>query len=135
MDVKLKTEIVHFLTEKVSPCIVYLFGSSVKGTSNSNSDIDFAFLSNHDLDQYEIFMIAQQLADIVNTDVDLIDLTKASTVFQAQIVHTGKAIFCSDEKKRMEFEMKVLKMYAKLNEERQVITDRIEESGSIFDEK
>jgi predicted nucleotidyltransferase len=132
MDEKLRNQIVNFLLEKVSPDLIYIFGSTIKGTSNSNSDVDLAYLSEKSYDEYEIFMIAQELAAIVNLDIDLIDLNKASTVFQAQIVSTGKTIYSLDENKRMNFEMKTYKMYAKLNEERKVIIDRVRESGAIF---
>jgi hypothetical protein len=86
------------------------------------------------LSEYDIFMIAQGLADLLKQPVDLVDLNKASTVFQAQVVGTGQIIYCTDEVRRMYFEMKVLKMYAKLNEERKSILDRIMESGSIYAE-
>jgi predicted nucleotidyltransferase len=132
MDEKLRTQIIDFLFERVSPDLIYIFGSTVKGTSNSNSDVDVAYLSEESYDEYEIFMVAQELAAIVNLDIDLIDLNKASTVFQAQIVSTGKNIYSFDENKRMNFEMKTYKMYAKLNEERKVISDRVRESGAIF---
>ncbi|WP_417897795.1 hypothetical protein ABN702_16100 [Bacillus haimaensis] len=62
-----------------------------------NSDTGIAFLSNQNLDEYQTFMSAQELAGILNKDVDLIDINKASKVFQAQIVST-KAIYCLDEK-------------------------------------
>jgi uncharacterized protein len=82
LDKEIQTEIVNFLTKKVSPYVVYLFGSKVKGTANNNSDIDIAYLSVQDIDEYENFMLAQGLAGIINNDVDLIDLNKASTLFQ-----------------------------------------------------
>ena len=34
-------------------------------------------------------MLSQELADLLNREVDLIDLDKASTVFQAQVLNTG----------------------------------------------
>jgi hypothetical protein len=80
-------------------------------------------------------MLAQELAGKINIDIDLIDLNKASTVFQGQIVSTGKVIYCIDEKKRMDYEMKTLKMYAKLNEERKSIIENVQESGAIFNEE
>ncbi|MBB5326106.1 putative nucleotidyltransferase [Anoxybacillus tepidamans] len=125
--------IVHVLKEKLAPFVIYLFGSTVNGTVRPNSDVDIAFLSDEkQLDPYELFMIAQELANLLKREVDLIDLQQASTVFQAQVVHTGKTIYCSDEKKRMEFELKAFKMYAKLNEERSVILKKISESGSVY---
>lgn len=135
LDNKIQTEIINFLTQKVSPYLIYIFGSTVKGTANNNSDIDIAYLSVQDFNEYEIFMLAQELAEIINIDVDLIDLDKASTVFQGQIVSTGKAIYCLDNKKRMDYEMKSLKMYAKLSEERKYIIQNVQESGSIFNEE
>jgi predicted nucleotidyltransferase len=125
--------IVEHLIEKLSPFLIILFGSTVKGNTNKNSDFDVAFLSNKKLDKYQLFMISQELASKLNRDVDLIDLNQASTVFQAQIVHTGKVLYCSDEQKKAQFELKTLKMYTKLNEERLPILKNIDESGSIYE--
>lgn len=131
----MQSEIIDFLTEQISPNLIYIFGSTVKGTSNRNSDIDIAFLSNQKLDEYKTFILAQELAGKINIDVDLIDLSKASTVFQGQVVSTGKVIYSLNDRIRMNYEMKTLKMYAKLNEERQIIIDKVEESGAIFHEE
>ncbi|MBU7591230.1 type VII toxin-antitoxin system MntA family adenylyltransferase antitoxin [Metabacillus halosaccharovorans] len=131
----MQTNIIDFLTEKISPNLIYIFGSTEKGTSNKNSDIDIAYLSDQEIYEYETFMMAQELAGNINFDVDLIDLKKASTVFQGQVVSTGKVIYNKNNDIRMNYEMKTLKMYAKLNEERQVITDKVEESGIIFNEE
>jgi hypothetical protein len=86
-----------------------------------------------EIDRYQLFMIAQELASELNRDVDLIDLNEASTVFQAQVVHTGKVIYCADEKRKDLYELKTLKMYAKLNEERLPILKNIDERGSIYE--
>lgn len=126
--------ITNVLSEKLSPFLISLFGSTVKGNVHQNSDIDIAFLSDGIVpDRYEIFLIAQELASKLQRDVDLIDLNQASTVFQAQIVSTGKIIYCTNEQKRTQFEWKTLKMYAKLNEERSPILKNIAESGSIYE--
>ena len=135
VDHNIQTEIKNLLIAKISPNLIYIFGSTVKGTSNKNSDIDIAYLSDQKIDEYEIFMLAQELAGKINLDVDLIDLKKASTVFQAQVVSTGKVIYCINDSIRMNYEMKTFKMYAKLNEERQHIIDKIQERGSIFHEE
>jgi predicted nucleotidyltransferase len=135
MEPKLQSEIINFLMKKIAPKLIYIFGSTIKGTSNKHSDIDIAFLTNQNLDEYQTFMLAQELAGILNKDVDLIDINKASTVFQGQIVSTGKVIYCLDEKIRMDYEMKTLKMYAKLNEERQNIIDSIQKRGAVYNEE
>ena len=131
MDAKLM-RVKHFLSDRLSPMLLIVFGSSANGTERRDSDLDIAFLSNQQFDEYQVFIIAQELAAILNQDVDLIDLARASTVFQMQIVSSGKLLFAEDERQRMEFEMKIYKMYAKLNEERQPILDKINESKSIY---
>ncbi|AQQ55420.1 type VII toxin-antitoxin system MntA family adenylyltransferase antitoxin [Planococcus lenghuensis] len=131
MDAKLE-QVKHFLIDRLSPMLLIVFGSTANGTARQDSDLDIAFLSNQQFDEYQVFIIAQELAAILNQDVDLIDLARASTVFQMQIVSSGKLLFGEDERQRMEFEMKTYKMYAKLNEERQPILDKIDESKSIY---
>ncbi|NHM31274.1 nucleotidyltransferase domain-containing protein [Bacillus sp. C11] len=133
MDTNLEKMITDFLSEKISPFLIILFGSTVTGALHKDSDIDIAFLSEKQFDKYEIFMVAQELAAKLNRDVDLIDLLRASTVFKAQVIHTGKAIYCTNDKKKAEFELMALKMYAKLNEERSTILKNIDESGSIYE--
>ena len=85
------------IIEKLNPVLVYVFGSFARGELREDSDIDLAFLSDGEFTSYEIFMLAQEIAEIYNREVDLIDLKKASTVFKAQIVGTGDVIYCSDE--------------------------------------
>lgn len=111
---------------------IYLFGSASRDELRNDSDIDIAFLSDKDIDEYVCFMKAQEIADIFKRDVDLIDLKKASTVFKAQIIGHGKIIFCEDNVKRAYFEMRSFKEYALLNEERAEILKNIEKSGSVY---
>lgn len=123
----------RYLTEKISPYLIILFGSAVKGNLRKDSDIDIAFLSEKHFDDYDIYIYSQELANILGRDVDLVNLEKASTVFKAQIIGTGKVIYCTDEKKRMLFYMLTYKKYARLNEERQCIFKKLEERGTFFD--
>lgn len=124
--------IISILLEKTSAYLIVLFGSVAKDRVRNDSDIDIAFLSDKDINEYEVFNISQELADILNREVDLIDLNKASTVLRAQILGTGRIIYSSDKKKMDEFQIKVFKEYCLLNEERQVILDKIRERGSIY---
>ena len=130
LEIKLK-ETIELLKE-FNPIIIYFFGSASRGELRNDSDIDIAFLPDKDIDEYTCFMKEQEIADIFKRDVDLIDLKKASTVFKAQIVGTGNIIYCIDEVKKAYFEMRSLKEYALLNEERQEILKNIKESGSVY---
>lgn len=133
MNDALKEQVMVFMKEKINPYLIVLFGSAAKGTDRKDSDYDLAYLSDQVLGMYDRFMLAQELAAIVNRDVDLIDLKEATTVFAAQVVGTGQTIYCNDEKRRAIFEMKTLKMYARLNEERAIVLKRIRESGSVYE--
>lgn len=71
-------KIIQFLNENIKPNLVYLFGSGANEIFREDSDIDIAFISDINKTDYEIFMLAQKLADMLKRDVDLIDLKKAS---------------------------------------------------------
>ncbi|WLR52626.1 nucleotidyltransferase domain-containing protein [Bacillus tianshenii] len=124
--------LVDFLLEKLSPAVIYLFGSEAADQTHQSSDIDLAFLSETSISDYERFMLAQELATITKRDVDLIDLNKTTTVFQIQVISTGKVLYCDNETKLAEFEVLVMKKYARLNEERQAIIDDIIERGNVY---
>ena len=80
------------------PSFIVVFGSYAKNTTHKDSDIDVAFYSQDSSHTtYEIFLLAQELADILKIDVDLINLRTASTVFQAQIYTTGTVIYSKDD--------------------------------------
>lgn len=125
------SEAIKLLLE-YNPIIIYLFGSASRNELREDSDIDIAFLSKEDIHEYDMFMKAQELADIFKREVDLIDISKASTVFKAQIVGNGKVIYCSDEKERMFFEMRAFKEYVIFNDERKCIIEKIKERGSVY---
>ncbi|GAF68566.1 unnamed protein product, partial [marine sediment metagenome] len=82
------------------------------------------------IDEYELFILSQKLADILKKEVDLIDLSKTSTVFKIQIIKTGKLIYNSDNKRKMYFKMRTMKDYTLLNEERQEVINKIKSSGA-----
>ncbi len=123
---------VKILKLEIKPFIIYLLGSASRNELREDSDIDIAFLSEKSISAYEVFMLAQRLYDVFKRDVDLIDLKESSTVFKAQVVGTGKVIFCSDDLKRQYFEMRAFKEYALLNEERAEILKNIKERGNVY---
>ncbi len=124
--------IVDLLVAQAEAYAVILFGSYGTGHVHSDSDIDIAFLGDKKLDSYEVFMLAQALACRVGKDVDLIDLQAASTVMGAQIISSGKILYCSDHGRRAEFFMRAFKEYALLNEEREGVLRAIERRGSVY---
>ena len=120
-----------FMTERFSSYLVILFGSAVSNRMRPDSDIDIAFLSKQKTEAYDAFMLAQELAGLLGRDVDIVDLSTASSVFKAQIVGKGEIIFDSDVYASALFRMRTLKEYALLNEERQCIIDKIKGCGFL----
>jgi len=120
----------NILVGEFSPYLIYIFGSTVKNRDRGESDIDIAILTDREVDEYELFILSQKLADIFKKEVDLIDLNKASTVFKIQIIKTGKLIYNSNNLKKMYFQMRTMKDYTILNEERQEVIDKIKSRGA-----
>ncbi|MDR7247125.1 type VII toxin-antitoxin system MntA family adenylyltransferase antitoxin [Priestia megaterium] len=134
MDRQIAQSITEFLHTHIQPSFIIVFGSFAKGTIHQESDIDIAFyVKDKKLDKYEIFMLAQELAGLLKREVDLVNIAEASTVFQAQIYTAGTVIYSDDDTLRMNEQMKALKMYAKLNEERKDVLRKVDESGSIYE--
>jgi uncharacterized protein len=124
----------EFLIKKINPIFIIVFGSYAKGSTHQDSDIDIAFYADDaQLNTYDLFIIAQELADNLKIEVDLVDLQTASTVFKAQIYTTGVVIYSTDDTLLQKKQMTALSMYAKLNEERQDILKKIDESGCIYE--
>jgi uncharacterized protein len=134
MKTEMFQKIKDFLIPKLNPSFIIVFGSYAKGFTHKDSDIDVAFYSqDSSLTTYEIFLLAQELADILKIDVDLVNLGTASTVFKAQIYTTGTVIYSKDDSLLRNQQMTALSMYAKLNEERKNILKNISESGSVYE--
>ena len=78
------------------------------------------------------FELAQELAVRLHCEVDLVDLRTASTVMRMQVISTGECLDLPNGPARREFEMYVYADYARLNEERREILDRVRASGVIY---
>jgi len=125
-------KVVELLIRKIDPYVIYLFGSAAKGEMRDDSDMDFAFYSSIEMEPFALHLVKQEISEILNRDVDLVDMKKVSTVFNAQIISSGYSVYCSDSSIRANMEIKILKEYALLNEERAEILQNIRKSGKIY---
>jgi uncharacterized protein len=112
--------------------VLYRFGSRAKGDIRQDSDVDLAVLTGDPLPAWRRFELAQKLAVRLHCDVDLVDLRTASAVMRMQIISTGECLDSPNGAARREFEMYVYSHYARLNEERQEILNRVRASGVIY---
>lgn len=72
--------------------VAYVFGSVARGEARRDSDVDLAFLPLAACDSWEVLAARADLARIVGRDVDLVDLSRASTVMRAEILRTGQRL-------------------------------------------
>lgn len=133
MDNHWEEEIKRVLVKEVNPHFIIVFGSYAKGNERPDSDLDLAYTTDKPLSAYENFLIAQQLADILKVEVDLIDIREVDTVFAAQIFSTGELIYCGNENIYILERMKALSMYVQLNDYRADLLDQIDERGQIYE--
>ncbi len=127
------TKITELLSQQLPGLVaIYRFGSSTTGHERAGSDIDLAILPSHPLDTVQVWEAAQTMARVLGKDVDLVDLLSASTVMRAQIISTGRRLYCTKPAECERFEDYVYSSYARLNEERKEILDDIKQRGTVY---
>lgn len=76
---------------------LYLFGSMAAGDQRAESDLDLAILyDGPPMAPLALWQLANQLADAIDCDVDLIDLRAVDTVLQHQVITTGIRLWTRD---------------------------------------
>ena len=129
----IEQNIINILNRQIEGIIcIYLFGSFSEGTCRRNSDIDIAVLAKGEWDNIRRWEIAGILSNELNKDIDLINLESSSTVLKAQILTKGKCVYESDKLTKDLFEMYSLSDYARLNEERKEIIEKIKKEGRVY---
>ena len=111
---------------------IYRFGSSVSDVQGPESDIDLAVLREAPLDAVVRFDLQERLAQALRQQVDLVDMRGASPVMAIQVIAKGMLLYDGDAGTRGRFEDFVYGAYARLNEERRGILDRIAAEGTVY---
>jgi predicted nucleotidyltransferase len=125
--------IVEHLRRSVDGVIaVYRFGSTAKGAATAGSDVDVAVLTREPLPAARRFDAQEALAAAIGCDVDLVDLRGASPVMAIQVVAHGQLLYDGDSSARGGFEDRTFGAYARLNEERRAILDRVAAEGTVY---
>ncbi len=94
---------------------IYIFGSYADNTATRESDIDIAFLTFEKITSVEKWKVQEELASILDNDIDLVDLKDATVILRAEVVEKGKLIYSFDSYQIDYFEMTTYSMYADLN--------------------
>lgn len=111
---------------------MYRFGSSVSGERNLGSDVDMAVLATAPIDPLLRFDLQERLASALHQRVDLVDLRAASPVMAIQVIGKGRLLLDNDASARGRFEDLTYGVYARLNEERRGILQRVAAEGTVY---
>jgi len=111
---------------------VYRFGSTVHAATHRDSDTDLAVLMRQRLSPESRFDLQERIAARLGRDVDLVDLAVASPVMAIQVVAGGRLLYDGDSAARGLFEDRVFGSYARLNEERRGILERVAAEGTVY---
>lgn len=127
--------IIHFMQNSIAHVrAIWIFGSYAKQCDTISSDIDIAVLTDwaiQPMPPLALWDIAQTLACMLNKDVDIIDMRRASTVMQYQVIVYGKRIFGHGLDIDL-FECGVLSQKLALNELRATYLDDISARGTVY---
>jgi predicted nucleotidyltransferase len=125
-------QIVAVLSAKLPGLLaVYLFGSQASGLAGPDSDVDLAILADGRQDTLAIWHLGQDLAALLDRDVDLLDLRAASTVMQYQIITSGRRLWTKDIQAGL-FECAVLSQKTELDTARAGLLQDIQREGRIY---
>lgn len=103
-----------FFREKV--IFAYLFGSQVKKETGTLSDIDLGVYFDEQLTKSEMFNRKLKILFEISMffkkdDVDLVILNDVYPLLGHRIIKEGIVVFSMDEKKRLDFEHKIITAY------------------------
>jgi len=107
---------------------IYVFGSFGTPFFKADSDIDIAVMSVADLTPIKRWHATEEIAQLLNRNIDLIDIRQASTVMRFQIISTGKRIYCKTETECEIYEDYAYSSYIRFNDERKQL---LEETAKI----
>lgn len=111
---------------------VYAFGSRIQGTADERSDLDLAVLVEGYADPLTLWQLAGEAADIAGCPVDLLDLRRASTVMQQQVLTKGERWWALPGSEAGLFECAVLSEKLELDRARAPLLRDIERDGRVY---
>jgi predicted nucleotidyltransferase len=115
---------------------IYLFGSYGTQDERPDSDVDIALLLPYDRAKENKNIVISKcrhvLEERLKKEVDLANLRLTSTVFQFQVVTTGRLIYSRDLQAVQVFEMLTMSQYQRLNEERKDILQAFYKTGRAY---
>ncbi|WP_226352212.1 MULTISPECIES: nucleotidyltransferase domain-containing protein [unclassified Pseudonocardia] len=85
--------------------VAYLFGSRAAGTARPDSDHDVAVLFAGVPSPVATELLAGDLAALLGTGVDVVDLARAGLELRGRVAESGRLLYSADEVARVRFEV------------------------------
>lgn len=124
--------IVAFLQAELPELLgIWLFGSQANGHADARSDVDLAVLVAGKVDPMRLWDLGQEVATMVDREVDLLDLRAASTVMQYQVITEGRRLWQKDAQAAL-YESAILSDKTKLDEARAGLLSDIHREGRVY---
>jgi len=121
-----QSKIVKTLSDEIEGLeLITLFGSAVGiAYQEKESDIDIAFLASKAINNIQRWGIQEKLASLLNSDVDLVDLSNSNDVLRFEVIAKGRSLFIKPSSKMERFLDGVYINYIQLNEDRAEIIEK-----------
>lgn len=120
-----------FLRQQIpSLSAVWVFGSHASGDAGPESDLDVAILADEPQDPVALWELSGEAEDRAGVPVDLVDLRRATTVLQYQVVTKGDRVWARDSGAAL-YEAFILSERTALEEARRPLLEEIRREGRI----
>lgn len=110
---------------------VILFGSTATGHARADSDVDIAVFGAAPFDAPQMFEARMACEALLKKQVDLIDLRKAPTVLQMQILKDGRYLLGQKSPLAGAFELFIARSYEDLQIKRRGLMQDIVARGTV----
>lgn len=120
LDEDRQTKIIKILSDEIEGLeLITLFGSATGPAYQQNkSDIDIAFLASKEINNIQRWDIQEKLASVLNSDIDLVNLSTSNDVLNFEVITKGKNLFIKPSYKMDCFLDGIYINYIQLNEDR-----------------
>lgn len=114
---KIKRKLSKYFTTRPEIRVGYIFGSIAKGENSRLSDIDIAILlddaslSKDVAYRYKAKVISELMGMVKTDKVDLVILNESPLFLCFRVIHDGLVVYSKDEKKRIDFEVRIMSQY------------------------
>lgn len=107
------------------PLFAYLLGSACTPRFREDSDIDLAVFWEAAPAPESKFALANELAERLGRDVDLIQLNEADPIIGRQVLETGRLLFCHEADMHFRWKLRQLSIYPDFKATRSVVEKNI----------